>query len=128
MLVRGSWGWGLNFEYSLPFNSYTIQLFLTLDSRPNSPQPGMDISDDQAVVNMHQGSPNLAKNIFSPSSLGPLNSTGQRTKLAETRRPGSGMAVQSSNLPANPTSQSYLQLCCFPFQPLVGEIILLPAR
>lgn len=36
--------------------------------------------------------------------------------------------MQSKGLPAIPMSQSHLQFCRFPFQPLVSEVILLPAR
>ena len=115
-------------ELDFLLHSYTIQLFPTLISRPNSPQPGMDSSDDSSCGQYASGLSELGQEHLLPSSLGPLNSTGQRTKLAETRETRVRMAVQSNNLPANPTFQSYLQLCCFPFQPLVGEIILLPAR
>lgn len=111
-------------------NSHTTQLSPIPISRPNSPQPGKDSSDDSGCGQYESGLSGLGQEHLPPSSPGPLNSTGQRTKLAKMRETQVRMAMQSNGLPAcdSPTSQSYLQLCCFPFQPLVGEVILLPPR
>lgn len=95
--------WGLNtLNTVFLLNFYTIQLSLIPISRPNLPQPGKDSSDDSSCGQCESGLSELGQEHLPPSCLGPLNSTGQQTKLAKMRGTQVRMAMQHKGLPTIP--------------------------
>lgn len=102
MLLSGSVGaWTLNTTFLL--NSYTTWISVTPTSRPNLPQPGKDSSnDDSSCDQCKSGRSGLGQEHLPPFCLGPLNSTGQQTKLAKMQGNKGQHGMYSKGLTARP--------------------------